>query len=101
MTFETRDGQGALFTNTQRSSDRAPTHTGHVQIDGTRYRLAAWVKVSANGRHYFSLAIEEEREREPAPSRSRNAASATFQAPADFDEEIPFSAYHKGNEYAV
>ena len=48
---------GVLFRAKNRSSDKAPEYTGRVDVNGTEYRLAAWVKEAKNGSKFFSLSV--------------------------------------------
>jgi uncharacterized protein (DUF736 family) len=53
------EGKGALFREREKKSEKSPDYTGRVQINGTKYRLAGWVRESKAGQRFLSLAIEE------------------------------------------
>ena len=50
--------KGALFKN-QIEKDSQPDFRGTVNVDGTDYQLAAWVKTSDKVGKYFSLSVSE------------------------------------------
>lgn len=80
-----RDNTGALFRNDRRvEGSNQPTHTGKCLIDGTEYRISAWINEGKKGR-YFSLVYTPQLpvESEPEPARLP-------QPPVDDGEEIPF-----------
>lgn len=52
-----RDNSGALFKNDKKVRDNQPDYTGKAVIDGTEYRLSAWIKEAKSGRKYMSLAF--------------------------------------------
>ena len=74
---------GALFPNDRREEgSNQPDHTGNLEINGKKWRLAAWNRQSKGGKNYLSLKVtefEEQKARpEPAP------------APAADDDFVPF-----------
>jgi len=53
--------RGALFANNRKTDgDNRPDMTGNIEIEGTKYRLAAWKNVSDKDVAYISLIAEEE-----------------------------------------
>ena len=73
---------GALFPNKNKEKgDSRPHYTGNIEIDGTKYSLAAWKNLSKDNNPYLSLKLSEWRDH----SESAPAASA----PVDVDD-IPF-----------
>lgn len=52
--FEKQEGQGALFKNEDRKTDKHPQYKGDILIAGTEYWLAGWIKEGKNGK-FFSL----------------------------------------------
>jgi len=80
MTQYDNTNSGALFANDKRKTDKHPTHTGSLNVDGREYWLSAWVKESKGGKRFFSLAVKPKEEQKETP-----------EPPADdFDDEIPF-----------
>jgi len=49
--------RGALFRNTRKESDKGPDYKGQINVDGTEYWIAAWLKESKEGKKYMSLAV--------------------------------------------
>ena len=54
--MEKKDGTGALFKNDKGDNDKRPDYRGDINIDGTSYWIAAWLKDGAKGK-YMSLAV--------------------------------------------
>jgi len=62
--------RGVLFSQ-EAETDRHPSLTGKVQINGVEYRLAAWKRQSAAGTNYLSLKVSEpEQQTVPATPKS-------------------------------
>ena len=40
---------GNLFRNRKRKNDKQPEYDGKAEIDGTEYRMAAWVNEARDG----------------------------------------------------
>lgn len=91
---------GVLFRNDRATNDRAPTHTGWVQINGVRYRVAAWPRETKNdGKPFLSLKLEPMEIRPAAPpeltrtppQRTAPAAPQQKQPAVPLpDDDIPF-----------
>lgn len=71
---------GVLFKNDKRENEKQPTHTGKLNVNGTEYRLAAWVKEGQNGK-YFSLKVSLPQERNEPRQQTRQEK---------IDDEIPW-----------
>ena len=84
MSEQKKGNDGALFINDNKEKgDKRPHFTGSIEIDGTKYSLAAWKNLSANGVKYMSLKLSEWRTgggTKPAPAAKQD----------DFDDDIPF-----------
>jgi len=86
MAYEVKPGDGALFGNKDRATDKHPNATGYVVAHrdikaGEKLNLAAWTKTSGQGK-FQSLRMSDPRNVEaPAP--------AAFDEPED-DSGIPF-----------
>lgn len=52
---------GALFTNDNPTSDKAPDYTGGVNVGGKEYKVAGWVNESKTeaGKTYLSLKLTD------------------------------------------
>ena len=80
-------GKGALYRNDKATKPSHPSHTGFADIDGKRYRIAAWVRTKeGTDERFFSLSFRpaeersDERREQPKPGRGG----------PDFDSQIPF-----------
>ena len=75
-------GSGTLNRSENRRSDKSPEFFGKIDIDGTEYRLAAWVRENPNnGKKFFSLAVSMESQDTPAKPDKPKPSST---------EDIPF-----------
>lgn len=72
MSYVPPPGSGTLWKNTKGTSDKSPSHTGHITAHrdikkGEKVRLAAWLKGGEGGKDKFlSLRMEDERNAEKA-----------------------------------
>jgi uncharacterized protein (DUF736 family) len=61
---------GVLFKN-ESDNEKAPAYKGKLNVDGTEYNLAAWIKTGKSGQKFMSLKVElpkpkaEPRKQEP------------------------------------
>lgn len=59
------DLTGILFREDNPTNPAAPDYTGRVQINGTTYRLAGWLRTSSKtGRRFVSLKLEAPQQHE-------------------------------------
>jgi uncharacterized protein (DUF736 family) len=80
MTYDNTNS-GVLFRN-EKQNDKQPDYRGKVDIGGTEYKLAGWVRKSkTTGETFLSLKVEALDQYSTAP--------ATKVEPMD-DSEIPF-----------
>lgn len=98
MTDFDRTNTGVLFRNDKQTTDKHPTHTGSINIDGVEYWLSAWVKEGAKGK-FFSLAVKPKEQQSPTPKQDKAgkwkagapaAPKSRQEAPAEDDSDIPF-----------
>lgn len=78
--------KGVLFVNRKKENDKQPDMTGSCEIDGVKYRLSAWNKVSAKKETYMSLALtlkdaKPNDEATPQPQAQQQVA---------LDDDVPF-----------
>ncbi len=76
MAFKQKPNTGALFKNTRADKENSPAYRGDLNVDGTDYWIAAWLKEAKDGKKYMSLAVtpkdadrdvkQHESRREPA-----------------------------------
>jgi len=79
MTYDNTNS-GVLFKN-EKQTEKQPDYRGKVDIDGTEYKLAGWVRKSkTNGETFLSLKVE-----------AMDAYSVPANTPKPIeDDEIPF-----------
>ena len=75
--------RGALFAAKERPSDKHPTHTGSINVEGREYWLSAWVQEAKSGVRYFSLSVKAKEEQAPSKPAARAVDS-------EFNDPIPF-----------
>lgn len=81
MSYEPRDGTGALFLNDKGDNANRPDYRGDVMVGGVLYELAGWKKMTSRDTPMLSLAIKaKEQQRQQAPQSTR----------VHVDDEIPF-----------
>jgi hypothetical protein len=84
---DSNECRGALFRETNKKSEKAPDMTGHLTIDGVRYRLAGWTREGRDGKKYLSIAASLPEEQRQQPAQTTPAGGPTFRE----DEAIPFA----------
>lgn len=70
---------GVLFKNERKTQSNHPDYTGEANVDGTEYRLAAWIKQGQKGK-FMSMAFTLKDE----PAGPANPVDDKL------DDEIPF-----------
>jgi hypothetical protein len=78
--------RGVLFVNHKKENAKQPDMTGSCEIDGVKYRLSAWNKVSAKNDTYMSLALSL------MDAKPNGAATPQPQAQQQvaLDDDVPF-----------
>lgn len=61
MAYERKDGDGVLFRNRDKKSDKHPDMSGELLLNGTVYRLVGWKKESKGKPAFLSLRCEPKR----------------------------------------
>ena len=49
MPYEEKDGDGVLFVNDRKQTDKSPDHRGTMRWNGRVYRISAWNKTTKVG----------------------------------------------------
>jgi uncharacterized protein (DUF736 family) len=81
MPYEMKDNSGSLFKEQEKKSEKSPDYSGDCMIDGTVYRMAAWIQESSSGRKYMSMKFSpKDQPAKPAAKPQRRTA----------DEDVPF-----------
>jgi len=87
MAFEQRDNSGSIFVNDKKEKDSHPDRSGKAMIGGVEYYVSGWLKESAGGKKFLSLAFKPVSEAAPK-SKPKPAPVST---PDDFDDlDVPF-----------
>ncbi len=85
MAYEMRPGQGSLFKNDKKTSERHPNLKGRLMLpDGSVYWVSGWTKETSAGEKWISLALGDRVQQ----SQHEQAKSNGYQGQQD--EEIPF-----------
>jgi hypothetical protein len=88
MAYEMRPGQGSLFKNDKKTSERHPNLKGRLMLpDGSVYWVSGWTKETSAGEKWISLALGD-RVQQAGQSAHEQAKSNGYQGQQD--EEIPF-----------
>lgn len=91
MTFETREGQGSLFTNDRKDKPDQPDYRGKVRIAGVLYYLSGWERRSNAGTRWLALKAEPHRRTEAEPEQAPAPQPVAPPAKRDeFNDDIPF-----------
>jgi hypothetical protein len=89
MAYEMRAGQGSLFKNDKKTSDKHPNLKGKVMLPNGEVRwVSGWSKRTAAGEAWISFAIGELVAGQPVSQHSQ-AKGNGFQPQGD-DSDIPF-----------
>lgn len=85
--------RGVLFRNDKASTDKHPTHTGSINIEGVDYWLSAWVKEGQKGK-FFSLSVQPKEKQAPKQDKAgqwkAGAQKPQRQAEPEFEDDVPF-----------
>lgn len=85
MAYEMRLGQGSLFKNEKKTTDKHPNLKGRLMLpDGSVYWVSGWTKETSAGEKWISLALGDRVQQ----SQHEQAKSNGYQGQQD--EEIPF-----------
>ena len=85
MAYEMRAGQGSLFKNDKKTTDKHPNLKGRLMLpDGSVYWVSGWTKETSAGEKWISLALGDRVQQ----SQHEQAKSNGYQGQQD--EEIPF-----------
>lgn len=115
MSYQPKDGSGALFKNDKGENPSRPDYRGDICINGEVYELAAWLKPlpSDASKRYMSLSAKpkqahqaqqqrpqapQQRQTAQPPQRAQRAPSSGFE---DMDSDIPFIDPMKRRAFAL
>jgi uncharacterized protein (DUF736 family) len=85
MSYQTKDGQGALFKNSYKETEQQPNMRGNLMINGVEWELSAWTKAKKDGEKYLSLSARPKVQKNaPAPEAAAGGGEP------ELDDELPF-----------
>jgi hypothetical protein len=64
-----RHNSGSIWYNTDKKSDKHPGYSGTLNADGVLYFVDAWVRKTADGKPWISLAVKRRDKQEGAEQR--------------------------------
>ena len=83
-----------MFSNKQwTEGSKQPRVRGEINVDGKIMEVAMWVKKSANGNTYYSLALKDKQDttqKEYKPMERVTHATKPIDSYPDMDDSIPF-----------
>lgn len=88
-----RTNRWALFKNDRLQSDKSPTYTGSINVDGKDYYLNGWIRDGAKGKFFSGTIKPKDAPQQSAmPPRGKMTVTSGKQAPDPFDDgdSIPF-----------
>lgn len=87
--YQQRPGQGSLFRNDKKTSDKHPSLKGKVMLpDGSLHWVSAWTKETSAGEKWISLQIGEPVAGQQMSQHSVDKGNG-YQPQGD-DSDIPF-----------
>lgn len=85
--MDIKENSGVMFNNKQwTEGSKQPRVRGEINVGGKIMEIAMWVKKSANGNTYYSLALKDSQSQQDKIT----AAKPTNSYP-DMDDDIPFN----------
>lgn len=82
MAYTLREGQGSLFKNDNKKTDKHPNARGEILIEGVLYEISAWTKEGAKGKFQ---SLQAKRKEMNAPRREAPKPERTSYGDDDFD----------------
>lgn len=73
---------GAIWGNKDRKTDKHPTHTGSLNVEGVEYRVSAWVGDKSKNQPSLSFKIQK---KEPKQEQKQSAPKQEID-----NSDIPF-----------
>lgn len=91
MAYEMRPGQGSLFRNEKKTTDKHPNLKGKVMLPNGEVRwLSAWTKETSAGEKWISLSVGELVQQQGGGMVLDNQAKGNGYQPQGADDDIPF-----------
>ena len=74
---------GVLFKN-ESDNEKAPKYKGKINVNGTEYKLAAWIREGKSGAKFMSLKVSELNENGSAKPKPKQESFN------DIDSDVPW-----------
>ena len=69
---KTYRNSGALFRHLKKTAEKQPDFRGDIDVNGIRYQLSGWKKLTKNGDAFLSLSIQP---KDADAARSKSSAN--------------------------
>ena len=93
--MDIKENTGILFNNKQwTEGSKQPRVRGEINVGGKIMEVAMWVKKSANGNTYYSLALKDAQDKEVEKQKEVHKAvdsAKPTNSYAELDDDIPFN----------
>ena len=91
--MDVKENTGVMFNNKQwTEGSKQPRVRGEINVGGKTMEIAMWVKKSANGTTYYSLALKEpQQEKKYEPMERTTYPKKPIESYPEMDDEIPFN----------
>jgi hypothetical protein len=84
--MDIKENTGIMFNNNQwTEGSNKPRVRGEINVGGKIMEIAMWVKKSANGNTYYSLALKDSQ-----PKQDKKSEPTQTNSYPDMDDAIPF-----------
>lgn len=91
MAYEMRAGQGSLFKNENKTTDKHPNLKGRVMLPNGEVRwISGWTKTTSAGERWISVSIGELVQQQGGGMVLDNQAKGNGYQPQGADDDIPF-----------
>jgi hypothetical protein len=89
MSYEPKDGSGALFKNDKGDNPSRPDYRGDIMIGGVVYEVSGWIKPTRSDpeKKFMSLSAKPKQQRN---GQARAPAPAQRRSRDDYDDAPPF-----------
>ena len=77
MAYELKEGNGAIFKQSNKPSENSPEYRGTIMINGDVYELAGWVKQGNTGA-FLSLRAKLKEGEKPKPTPQTDEEGETL-----------------------
>ena len=90
--MDIKENTGIMFNNKNwTEGSKQPRVRGEINVGGKIMEVAMWVKKSANGNTYYSLALKDAQDREVGKQEYKAVDSVkSTNSYAELDDDIPF-----------